>query len=177
MIDGHSATEHLRHSIEDACMNIMLLQSPLASDLRMVTATFRAISDLARIGEMSYETALLTQEVDLSLAPTFVQELGVMSQHAATMLEKAVEAFMASDVDGANAVFALDDSLDEVFDAIRGQIITLLQQGSEAAAIAPELFTIAKYYERMGDHAQSIADWAIFRATGDYRGMSMGEGE
>lgn len=176
VIDGHSATEHLRRSIEDSCMNIMLLQAPLAGDLRMVTATFRAISDLARIGEMAYETALLTQEADLSLAPAFVGDLGVMSQRAATMLERAVEAFMASDVDGAEAVFSLDDGLDEVFDAIRGQVITLLRQGSEAATIAPELLTIAKYYERMGDHAQSIADWAIFRATGDYRGRSMGEG-
>ncbi|OFK23174.1 phosphate signaling complex protein PhoU [Olsenella sp. HMSC062G07] len=177
VIDGHSVSEHLHRSIEDSCMNIMLLQSPMASDLRMVTATFRAISDLARIEEMAYETALLSQETDLTLAPAFAQQLGDMSQRAATMLERAMEAFNSSDVEGAESVFLMDDAVDKIFDAVRADIITLLRQGDDAATIAPELLTIAKYYERMGDHAQSICDWAIFRATGEYRGRFMVEEE
>lgn len=125
---------------------------------------------------MSYETALLSQEIDFSLASKLARDLGDMSERAAVMVERAVEAFDASDAEAAEKVFAMDDEVDRLFDTIREEVVRTLRDGSEPAAIAPELLTIAKYYERAGDHAQSIADWAIFRATGSYRGRSMGEG-
>ena len=72
-------------------------------------------------------------------------------------------------------MYALDDTTDDLYDRVRSDVVQLLRDGGEPASAAPELLTIAKYYERMGDHAQSIADWAIFRATGAYRGRQMGE--
>ena len=175
VVNAHHASERLHRTIEDACMNIMLLQSPLASDLRFVTATFRVVGDLARIDEMAYEIALLAREVDLTSDDAIARSLGDMSQRAASMVEKATEAFKGSDVDVANEVFPMDDAVDNLFDKVREKVIEMLRSGSESATVAPELLTVAKYYERTGDHAQSIADWAIFRATGEYRGRSMGE--
>lgn len=175
VVNGHHASERLHRTIEDACMNIMLLQSPLAGDLRFVTSTFRVVGDLARIDEMAYEIALLTGELDLTIDDAIARTLGDMSQRAASMTEKATEAFKGSDVDVANSVFPLDDQVDKLFESVRVKVVDMLRNGSEPATIAPELLTVAKYYERMGDHAQSIADWAVFRATGEYRGRSMGE--
>ena len=155
-------------------MSLMLLQQPMASDLRLVTASFRAISDLARIDEMAYETALLIEEYDIAhseLAP----ELAQLAEKVARMVEKALKAFEGSDVQMAEEVFPLDNGVDELFEKIRSDVVELLKTGAEPAAVAPEVLTIAKYYERMGDHSQSIADWAIFRATGSYRGRTMGD--
>lgn len=172
--DRHNDSERLRRSIEDSCMNLMLLQQPLASDLRLVTGCFRSITDLARIDEMAYETALLIEEYDIAhseLAP----ELAQLAEKAARMVEKALKAFEGSDVKMAEDVFPLDNGVDELFEKIRSDVVELLKTGAEPAAVAPEVLTIAKYYERMGDHSQSIADWAIFRATGSYRGRTMGD--
>lgn len=173
--DGHDAFERLHRNVEDTCMSLMLLQQPMASDLRLVTASFRAISDLARIDEMAYEIALLAGEFDLTIDDGIARILGDMSQRAASMAEKATEAFRDSDVDVANSVFPMDDKVDDLFESVRSRVVEMLRSGSEPATIAPELLTVAKYYERMGDHAQGIADWAVFRATGEYRGRSMGE--
>ncbi|MGI6756179.1 MAG: phosphate signaling complex protein PhoU [Atopobiaceae bacterium] len=175
VIDAHHSSERLHRSIEDACLNIMLLQSPLASDLRFVTSTFRVVSDLARIDEMAYEIALLTKEADLASDDGIARNLGAMSQRAANMAEKASSAFDDSNVEQANAVFPMDDEVDKLFDTVRKKIVELLKSDSQPATFAPELLSVAKYYERMGDHAQSIANWAIFRATGEYRGRAMGE--
>ena len=175
VVSGHHSSERLHRSIEDACMNIMLLQSPLAGDLRFVTSTFRVVGDLARIDEMAYEIALLAGEFDLTIDDGIARILGDMSQRAASMAEKATEAFRDSDVDVANSVFPMDDKVDDLFESVRSRVVEMLRSGSEPATIAPELLTVAKYYERMGDHAQGIADWAVFRATGEYRGRSMGE--
>lgn len=172
--DRHSDSERLRRSIEDSCMNLMLLQQPLASDLRLVTGCFRSITDLARIDEMAYEIALLIEEYDIAhseLAP----ELAQLAEKVARMVEKALKAFEGSDVQMAEEVFPLDNGVDELFEKIRSDVVEFLKTGAEPAAVAPEVLTIAKYYERMGDHSQSIADWAIFRATGSYRGRTMGD--
>ena len=92
-----------------------------------------------------------------------------MAQRAADMVDKAVQAFDDADVEAANTVFPLDDEVDALFEKIKGEIVDLLREETDDAVSAPELFSVSKYYERMGDHAQRIADWAIFRATGEFR--------
>ncbi len=98
-----------------------------------------------------------------------------MSQRAAEMVEKACDAFDDVDVDAANQVFPLDDNVDALYDKVKAEVVELLRNGEEPVTIAPEVLSVAKYYERMGDHAQSIADWGIFRATGEFRGRALGE--
>lgn len=175
VIEGHRAAEHLHKTVEDSCMNIMLLQQPLASDLRLVTAAFRAVSDLARIDEMAYEIALLTKEMELELTQSLEDHLSEMALRAANMVDTATRAFEQSDVARAEDVFPQDNAIDNLYETTRREVVDLLKNDAEGAAVAPEVLSMAKYYERMGDHAQSIADWAIFRATGTYRGRSMGE--
>lgn len=175
VVDGHDAFERLHRSIEDTCMSLMLLQQPMAQDLRLVTAAFRAISDLARIDEMAYEIALLSGEVDLGSPSHVAAVLVSMSKKAATMVNQAVASFESGSVSDAEQVFAEDDALDELYGEVCAEVVRLLKTDGENAELAPEILSVAKYYERMGDHAQSVSDWSIFRATGRYRGRSMGE--
>ena len=156
-------------------MSLMLLQQPMASDLRLVTASFRAISDLARIDEMAYETALLSMEVDLGTPKELADLLVAMANNAAKMVLQAVESFSSGDVSVAENVFVEDDTMDRLYEKVRKSVVDLLKAGEEPASVAPEILSVAKYYERMGDHAQSVSDWSIFRATGSYRGRTMGE--
>lgn len=177
VIDGHDAAIRLERSVEDSCMGLMLLQQPLARDLRLVTAAFRAITDLSRIEQMAYETALLAREMDIHKAHPLANDLLLMSNRAAAMVEAAMDSFETGDVAKAEDVFPMDDSLDDLYERVRKEVVDVLKSDSDAASEAPEVLTIAKYYERMGDHAQSLADWAIFRATGTYRGHAMGDKE
>lgn len=175
VVDGHDAFERLHRNVEDTCMSLMLLQQPMASDLRLVTASFRAISDLARIDEMAYETALLSMEVDLGTPKELADLLVAMANNAAKMVLQAVESFGSGDVFVAENVFVEDDTMDKLYEKVRKSVVDLLKAGEEPASVAPEILSVAKYYERMGDHAQSVSDWSIFRATGSYRGRTMGE--
>lgn len=177
VISAHRKCESQLKSVEDSCMQIMLLQQPMASDLRLVTAAFRAISDLSRIHEMSYEIALLIRESELTLARDVASELDEMARRAAKMVEDAATAFTSKDTALAGGVFPQDSAVDRLFDKVREHVVEQLKAGTEQAVIAPELLSIAKYFERMGDHAQSIADWALFRATGVYRGRTMADGQ
>lgn len=176
IVSTHRKCVSQLRSVEDSCMQIMLLQQPMASDLRLVTAAFRAISDISRIHEMAYEIALLMQETEASLKTGKAKELQEMASRTSKMLEDAAYAFTKQDTKLAVSVFPQDNAVDRLYETAREYVIDELKKGSEEAQIAPELLTIAKYYERMGDHAQSIADWALFRATGIYRGHTMTEG-
>lgn len=173
--DSHRSLQRLCRSVEDGCMSIMLLQQPLAGDLRFVTAAFRAVVDLARINDMVLDIAELALEIEESAATAVAEEMLDLSRQAATMVARAVEAFATSDATEAEAVFALDDGVDDAFGKTRSAIVGLIKHDAIEALQAPELLMIAKYYERIGDHAQSIADWAVFRATGTYQGRIMGE--
>ena len=156
-------------------MSIMLLQQPLAGDLRFVTAAFRAVVDLARINDMVLDIAELALEIEASAATAVAEDMLDLSRQAATMVARAVGAFSTIDASEAEAVFALDDGVDDAFSRTRAGVVGLIKHDAIEALQAPELLMIAKYYERIGDHAQSIADWAVFRATGSYQGRIMGE--
>ncbi len=114
-------------------MTLMLLQQPMASDLRLVTASFRAISDLARIDEMAYETALLTEEIDLTVPKELADLLVSMADKAATMVRQAVVSFGNGDVADAEKVFEEDDALDALYEQVRVKVIEYLKNGTESA--------------------------------------------
>lgn len=174
VIEGHDASERLRRSVEDSCMSMMLLEHPLARDLRLVTAAFRAISDLSRIDEMCYQTALVCKEEGVSLEGELAALFGSLADAVARMVGTAVDAFLDGDAAGAEGVFGMDDEVDALYARTRDLVVAELKRGTSKADKAPEVLMVAKYFERMGDHAQSVADWAVFRATGSYKGDLMG---
>lgn len=179
VVDGHDSCVRLKRSVEDECLTLMLLQNPLASDLRFVTATFRSVSDLSRIDETAYEIALLKGEFDRADVHPDIPEYGELAENAATMVSTAMDAFCGVDDALAETVFPMDERVDRLYDLIKRRVVERLRQASDDDDLefVPETLMIAKYYERMGDRAQRIADWAVFRATGRYRGRGIGGAE
>ncbi|MCI1664941.1 MAG: phosphate signaling complex protein PhoU [Atopobiaceae bacterium] len=163
----------LREAIESTCMSAMLLQQPVAGDLRLVTGSFRLVSDLVRIDEMSRDIAVVAAEMPHKAMRSLGGVIPQMADEVATMVEKATNAFLSSDTDEAASVFSADDAVDDLYDEAESTVVRLIKSGDVKARACPELLMVAKYYERMGDHAQRIADWAVFRDTGEHGGAGI----
>ena len=174
VLGGAKSERRLRTAIEDGCLDIMLLQQPIAGDLRFVSGSFRLVSDLTHIDEMSRDVAYLAKSLPAEVSAKLKEHLDFAADRVATMVEEAVEAFRTTDVDKARGVFAMDDDIDDVYLAAEGVVIDLIKASETRAKYLPELLMVAKYFERMGDDAVRIADWAVFRATGA-REMTKGE--
>lgn len=174
VLGGSKSERRLRTAIEDGCLDIMLLQQPIAGDLRFVSGSFRLVSDLTHIDEMSRDVAYLAKSLPAEVSAKLKEHLDFAADRVATMVEEAVEAFRTTDVDKARGVFAMDDDIDDVYLAAEGVVIDLIKASETRAKYLPELLMVAKYFERMGDDAVRIADWAVFRATGA-REMTKGE--
>ena len=174
VLGGAKSERRLRTAIEAGCLDIMLLQQPIAGDLRFVSGSFRLVSDLTHIDEMSRDVAYLAKSLPAEVSAKLKEHLDYAADRVATMVEEAVEAFRTTDVDKARGVFAMDDDIDDVYLAAEGVVIDLIKASETRAKYLPELLMVAKYFERMGDDAVRIADWAVFRATGA-REMTKGE--
>ena len=174
VLGGAKSERRLRTAIEDGCLDIMLLQQPIAGDLRFVSGSFRLVSDLTHIDEMSRDVAYLAKSLPAEVSAKLKEHLDFAADRVATMVEEAVEAFRTTDVDKARGVFAMDDDIDDIYLAAEGVVVDLIKASETRAKYLPELLMVAKYFERMGDDAVRIADWAVFRATGA-REMTKGE--
>lgn len=169
VLEGRKNEDRLRTAIEGACLDIMLLQQPLiGDDLRFVTGTFRLVSDLSHIDGMTRDAVFLSVEIPASAAGKLEGEFLKMSEHAAQMVERAIEAFLTSDVEEAQRVVEADATINSLYYGAEEKLVRLIRDGTSSAQYLPELLMVAKYFERMGDLAKRIAAWAIFRVTGEH---------
>lgn len=175
IIEGRKAAERLRSQIEGICLDTMLMQQPLVGeDLRFVSATFRIVSDLAQIDSMTRDVAFIFSEMPAEAPHDLADAFADMSARAAAMVEGAVSAFCGSDTKQARTVIDADDELDRLYAACEAKVVELIKAEQGCAASLPELLMVAKYFERIGDKAQRVADWTFFRATGE-RILSYGD--
>lgn len=166
--DG-AAIMRFRSQIESVCLDIMLMQQPLvAGDLRFVTGAFRIVSDLSHIGEKLNSVTMVAKRVPANELAGIASELDDAARNVADMIATAVGAFRLADIDAAKRVFAMDDAVDAVYARVQQKIVSLIRSSDDDAEYLPELLMVAKYYERMGDDAQRIAAWAVFRVTGEH---------
>ena len=175
ILEGRKAAERLRNNIESNCLDTMLLQQPLVgADLRFVSATFRIVADLAHIDGMTCDIAFILSELPKKASNRLTDSFMAMSARAAAMVESSASAFVTADEEKAKSVIADDDDLDRMYSEAQDIIVELIKAGKPSPRSLPELLMIAKYFERIGDHAQRVADWAVFRATGE-RILSAGD--
>lgn len=155
--------DHLERDAEASCMRLLLLQQPVASDLRAVSAALRMIADLERIGDQAADIAELTPYLaaDADRLP-----LRQMAAATVEMVRGSVRAFVEGDDARARAVIAMDDRVDALFDAVKGDLMALIQQKGIGAAPALDTLMAAKYFERIGDHAVNVAEWVVYALTG-----------
>lgn len=168
VLEGRKPADRLRQEIESLCLDIMLMQQPLiGEDLRFVSASFRLVSDLAQIDSMTRDVAFVFSEMPADVTNRLSDSFVHMSEHAAKMVDDSIEAFLTKNVELAQKVIASDDVLDKMYAAAEVVVVELIRQGQPSPRSLPELLMAAKYFERIGDQAQRIADWAVFRATGE----------
>ena len=169
VMDGRKVEDRLRSAIENTCLDIMLLQQPLIGvDLRFVSGSFRMVSDLSHIDSMTRDAVFLTEEIPEKASRKIEAEISQMSEGAANMVQKAVDAFCASDVEAAQQVMEADAAVNQLYVTVEEKLVSLIRDGKSSAQYLPELLMVAKYFERMGDLAKRIAAWAIFRVTGEH---------
>ena len=151
--------------IENLCLRLLLHQQPVAGDLRRISAALKMITDMERIGDQADDIA----EIILSRGDRLLTADGTlraMARAAIRMVSESVDAYVRQDVALAERVIASDDEVDEDFERIKRRLIDGISSGTEDGESVLDLVMIAKYYERIGDHAVNIAKWVLFSLTG-----------
>ena len=157
---------HKERDIEDLCLRMLIRQQPVAGDLRQISAAQKLIADMERIGDQALDIA----EISAFMAGSSIKRdvhISDMARAAVTMLRKSVDAFVTGDVAGARESIADDDVVDALFVTIRGELVAEIAKDPTAGGACLDLLMIAKYLERIGDHAVNIAEQVIYMITGE----------
>ena len=153
--------------VETMCFKLLLSQQPVARDLRMVSSALKMITDMERIGDHAADISEI--ELMLESLPRMSNDhLREMATQTSVMLIRSLEAFVEKDQEKAQWVIDHDDVVDDLFDAVKGELIAAIHEDPEKGELATDLLMAAKYFERIGDPATNIAEWAIFAMTGKH---------
>ena len=163
-----SAIDQMERNIENLCMKLLLHQQPVASDLRLISAALKMITDMERIGDQADNIAEIATSMDFRHMEE-MEMLEEMARETIQMVTASVDAFVKKDVALARRVIKQDDVVDEYFCRIKNDIITLITENRADGEFALNLLMVAKYFERIGDHAINIAEWVIYSVTGTHK--------
>lgn len=154
--------------IESRCMKLLLQQQPVARDLRQISAALKMITDMERIGDQAEDIAEIITYLEGRTAEETVH-IRDMAAETISMVTDSVDAYVKKDTELAKSVIAHDDKVDEYFDKVKSRLIKMIAETPENGEYALDLLMIAKYFERIGDHATNIAEWVIFSVTGQHK--------
>lgn len=153
--------------IESLCMRLLIQQQPVATDLRVVSSALKMISDMERIGDQAYdisEIAFYVSNSGLSSKTHIVE----MAQATTRMVTDCVDSFVKNDLTLAREVVTRDDDIDSLFVSVKNELIDAITANRDDAEALVDLLMIAKYFERIGDHAVNIAQWVIYSIIGEH---------
>lgn len=154
--------------IEALCMKLLLQQQPVARDLRQISAALKMITDMERIGDQAEDIS----DIIGFLGGRTVHDcdhINDMATATMKMVTDSVDAFVNRDVDLAYSVLEHDDVVDDLFLKVKSSLIAMIAKNPDDGEYALDLLMIAKYYERIGDHATNIAEWVLFSITGEHK--------
>ena len=165
-LDGE--INRMERAIETLCLKLLLQQQPVARDLRQISAALKMITDMERIG---------TQAADIAEIITFLdgrtgeecEQIRFMAEAASQMVTESIDAFVRQDVMLAAGAIDRDDVVDDLFLQVKASLIQLIAKKPADGGYALDLLMIAKYFERIGDHAVNIAEWVAFSVTGEHK--------
>ena len=161
-------------SIETLCLRLLLQQQPVARDLRQISAALKMITDMERIGDQAEDITEIIVFLDGRCDSDEIGKLLRDMAHATIkMVTESVDAFVKHDIMIAKAAIADDDTVDAYFDSVKDELIARIAKNPQDGAFALDLLMVAKYFERIGDHAVNIAEWVEFLHTGRYHHEKM----
>lgn len=152
--------------IEAMCMKLLLQQQPVAKDLRVISSALKMVTDMERIGDNSGDIAEVVTMANISASDNTLS-IQDMAKATIKMVTDSIDAFVNQDVKLAASVIAYDDVVDRYFDEIKTNLIAKFGDSKSDGETVLDLLMIAKYFERMGDHASEIAKWVLFSITGN----------
>jgi phosphate transport system protein len=173
VIENDAVIDGAEKEIEALCLKMLLQKQPVASDFRQISTVLKMLTDMERIGDHASDISelcifLSTQDYILNL-----DRIPQMATVTARMVTESINAFVDKDEDQAYKVIKFDDEVDRLFDAVKSDLIALVHEDAQKGEQAFDLLQIAKYYERIGDHAVNIAEWVIFSITGLHKGRKV----
>ena len=169
IIENDNKIDDLERLIEAQSLRLLLTQQPVAKDLRAISTALKMVTDMERIGDHASDIADLSLRFGDQPYIRTLEHIPLMADIAASMVKESIDAFVKSDVEMSRSVIARDDEVDSLFETVKRDIISVLVQSPESADQAIDFMMIAKYLERIGDHAVNIGEWVIFFVTGEHK--------
>lgn len=171
-IEADEEIDRQERIIEDLCLKLLLQQQPVAKDLRLISSALKMITDMKRIGDHASDISEIT--IALADQPYIkkLEHIQQMAKETMIMLVGSIEAFVDKDLEKANEVIKRDDVVDDLFDKVKKELIQMIHENADKGEQAADLLMVAKYMERIGDHATNISEWVIFSITGEHKSMN-----
>lgn len=167
VIDAESEIDRKEREIEDICMKLLLRQQPVARDLRIISSALKMISDMERIGDQASDIVELAEYIKGSDIK-YKTHLSEMANEVIKMVTQSVDSFVNKDLEMARKVIVYDDVVDNYFDEIKKDLIFMITENQESGEEFLDILMIAKYLERIGDHATNIAEWVEYSILGKH---------
>ena len=171
-IEADEEIDRQERIIEDLCLKLLLQQQPVAKDLRLISSALKMITDMERIGDHASDISEIT--IALADQPYIkkLEHIQQMAKETMIMLVGSIEAFVDKDLEKANEVIKRDDVVDDLFDKVKKELIQMIHENADKGEQAADLLMVAKYLERIADHAVNISEWVIFSITGEHKSMN-----
>lgn len=166
--DKEKEIDHLERDIEQDCLKILLMEHPVASDFREVSAALKMITDLERIGDQARDIAEIALQFGDEAYIKKLEHIPMMADAAISMVKDSVHAYINRDLALATALDKRDDSVDMMFETVKNDLIDLIKLDAANADQAILLMMVAKYIERIADHAVNIGEWVEYAVTGNH---------
>lgn len=165
---GHRI-DQMEREIESICLKLLLQQQPVAKDLRVISAALKMITDMERIGDQAEDIAEIITFLNRRTGEE-CHGIRLMAESTIKMVTDSIDAYVKQDLALARAVSDYDDIVDNAFDSVKQTLIKMIFENTADGEYALDLLMIAKYFERIGDHAVNIAEWVEFSVTGVHKG-------
>ena len=165
---GHRI-DQMEREIESICLKLLLQQQPVAKDLRVISAALKMITDMERIGDQAEDIAEIITFLDGRTGDE-CHDIRVMAEATIKMVTDSIDAYVKQDINLAKSVSEYDDVVDDAFSRVKQTLIKMISENNADGEYAVDLLMIAKYFERIGDHAVNIAEWVEFSVTGVHEG-------
>lgn len=166
--NGSGGIDQMERTIENRCIKLLLHQQPVAKDLRLISAALKMITDMERIGDQAEDIAEIVTFLEGRTVGD-MERIGDMANKTREMVISSVDAFVSKDVNLAESVILQDDIVDNYFYEMKCAIINWVGENPSDGEFALDLLMIAKYLERIGDHATNLAEWVIYSVTGTHK--------
>lgn len=173
ILENNRYISDMERNIESRCLSIITRQQPVAKDLRTVSAILKVVTDIERIGDHVIDIAELSERFLMRNLSTYSKHIIPMADAAREMMHNGIEAFVMRNLEQARQVIEEDDVVDEMFNKVKNDLVVSLKTDAKDADECIDILMIAKYLEKIGDHAVNMGEWEIFQETGTMNNVHM----